>query len=123
MAVGGARPGAGRPKGRTNSVTAEARKAAAETGLLPHEWLLKVSRGEPIEQKRWVVVYDKNGKEKSRELVTDEVYADFPTRIDAAKAAAPFYAPKLAVQQVNVKGGDSSLVAETMKEIAEKLPV
>lgn len=123
MPVGGARPGAGRPKGSKQKVTAQAREAAMETGLLPHEWLLKVSRGEPIEQKRWVIVYDKNGKEKSRELVTDEVYADFPTRIDAAKAAAPFYAPKLAVQQVNVKGGDSGLVAETMKEIAEKLPV
>lgn len=123
MPVGGARSGAGRPKGRTNSVSAAARKAAAETGLLPHEWLLKISRGEPIEQKRWVHQYDNNGREKSRELVTEEVYADFPLRIDAAKAAAPYYAPRLAVQQVNVKGGDSGLVAETMKEIAEKLPV
>lgn len=123
MPVGGARPGAGRPKGSKQKVTAQARAAAMETGLLPHEWLLKVARGEPIEHTRVVIQYDKNGKEKSRELVTEEVYADFPTRIDAAKAAAPYYAPKLAIQQVNVKGGDSGLVAETMKEIAEKLPV
>lgn len=123
MAVGGARPGAGRPKGRTNSVTAKAREAAAKTGLLPHEWLLKVSRGEPIEQKRWVVVYDKNGNEKSRELITEEVYADFLTRLDAAKAAAPFYAPKLAVQQVKVGPDTGNAVAETLKSIAEQLPV
>lgn len=125
MAVGGARPGAGRPKGTLAKVTAKAREAAMETGLLPHEWLLKVSRGEPIEQKRWVVQYDKTGKEKSRELITEEVYADFPTRIDAAKAAAPFYAPKLAVQTVNVPGapGAVNAVAEAMKQIAEKLPV
>ena len=123
MAVGGARPGAGRPKGRTNSVTAEARKAAAESGLLPHEWLLKVSRGEPIEQKRWKIVYDKNGNEKSRELITEEVYADFPTRIDAAKAAAPFYAPRLAVQQVKVGPDTGNAVADALKSIAEQLPV
>lgn len=123
MPVGGARPGAGRPKGRTNSVTAEARKAAAETGLLPHEWLLKVSRGEGIEHKRWKIIYDKNGVEKSRELITEEVYADFPTRLDAAKAAAPFYAPKLAVQQVKIGPDTSNAVAETLKQIAEQLPV
>ena len=122
MAVGGARAGAGRPKGRTNSVTAEARKAAAETGLLPHEWLLKVSRGEPIEQKRWKIIYDKQGNEKGRELITEEVYADFPTRIDAAKAASPYYAPRLAVQNVSITGNQDA-VAETLKSIAEKLPV
>ena len=122
MPVGGARPGAGRPKGRTNSVTAEARKAAAESGMLPHEWLLKVSRGEPIEQKRWKIVYDKQGNEKGRELITEEVYADFPTRIDAAKAASPYYAPRLAVQNVSITG-NTDAVSETLKSIAEKLPV
>jgi len=122
MAVGGARPGAGRPKGRTNSVTAEARKAAAESGILPHEWLLKVSRGEPIEQKRWKIIYDKQGNEKGRELITEEVYADFPTRIDAAKAASPYYAPRLAVQNVSITG-NTDAVSETLKSIAEKLPV
>lgn len=122
MAVGGARPGAGRPKGRTNSVTAEARKAAAESGMLPHEWLLKVSRGEPIEQKRWKIVYDKQGNEKGRELITEEVYADFPTRIAAAKAASPYYAPRLAVQNVSITG-NTDAVSETLKSIAEKLPV
>lgn len=122
MAVGGPRPGSGRPKGSVTKVTAKAREAAMETGLLPHEWLLKVSRGEAIEHKRWVVQYDKNGKEKSRELITEEVYADFPTRIDAAKAASPYYAPRLAVQTVSVTG-NSDAVSETLKNIAEKLPV
>ena len=122
MAVGGARPGSGRPKGALSKVTAKAKQAAMETGLLPHEWLLKVSRGEAIEHKRWVTKYDKNGKEVSRELVTEQVYADFPTRIDASKAAAPFYAPKLAVQTVSVVG-NSDAVAATLKDIAEKLPV
>lgn len=123
MARGGARPGAGRKTGTLAKVTAKAREAAMETGLLPHEWLLKVSRGEPVEQKRWKIIYDKQGNEKSRELITEEVYADFPTRLDAAKAAAPFYAPKLAVQQVKVGPDTSNAVAETLKQIAEQLPV
>src|SRR3990167_3405056 len=122
MAGGGRQPGAGRPKGALSKVTAKAKQAAMETGLLPHEWLLMVSRGEGIKHKRWVVKYDAKGNEKSRDLVEEEVYADFPTRIDAAKAAAPFYAPRLAVQTVSVSG-NSDAVAETLKAIAEKLPV
>lgn len=122
MAGGGRQPGAGRPKGALSKVTAKAKQAAMETGLLPHEWLLLVSRGEGIKHKRWVVKYDAKGNEKSRELVEEEVYADFPTRIDAAKAAAPFYAPRLAVQTVSVSG-NSDAVSETLKSIAEKLPV
>ncbi|CAB4172119.1 hypothetical protein UFOVP931_46 [uncultured Caudovirales phage] len=122
MAGGGRQPGAGRPKGALSKVTAKAKQAAMETGLLPHEWLLQVSRGEGIKHKRWVVKYDKNGKEVSRDLVEEEIYADFPTRIDAAKAASPFYAPKLAVQTVSVTG-NSDAVSETLKAIAEKLPV
>ena len=122
MAGGGRQPGAGRPKGALSKVTAKAKQAAMETGLLPHEWLLKVSRGEGIKHKRWVVKYDAKGNEKSRELIEEEVYADFPTRIDAAKAASPYYAPRLAVQTVSVTGS-SDAVSDTLKAIAEKLPV
>ena len=122
MAVGGPRPGSGRPKGSVTRVTAKAREAAMETGMLPHEWLLKVSRGESIKQKRWVIKYDAKGNEKSRDLIEEDVYADFPTRIDAAKAASPYYAPRLAVQTVSVTG-NSDAVSETLKAIAEKLPV
>ena len=122
MAGGGRQPGAGRPKGALSKVTAKAKQAAMETGLLPHEWLLMVSRGEGIKHKRWVIKYDAKGNEKSRDLVEEEVYADFPTRIDAAKAASPYYAPRLAVQTVSVSG-NSDAVSETLKSIAEKLPV
>jgi len=122
MAGGGRQPGAGRPKGALSKVTAKAKQAAMETGLLPHEWLLMVSRGEGIKHKRWVIKYDAKGNEKSKELVEEEVYADFPTRIDAAKAASPYYAPRLAVQTVSVSG-NSDAVSETLKSIAEKLPV
>jgi len=103
MPAGGARPGGGRLKGRKQTVSNQAREEAAAAGLLPHEWLLKVARGEPIPHKQWKIIYDKKGNELSRELVEVEVYADFATRIDAAKAAAPYYAPRLATQQVKLE--------------------
>jgi len=102
MPRGGARPGGGRPKGSVQKITAQAREEAKATGLLPHEWLLMVARGEPIEQKRWDIKYDKKGNVVSKELVTDIVYPDLPMRQDSAKAAAPFYAPKLASQTVDM---------------------
>lgn len=102
MSVGGKRAGAGRPKGSVQKITAQAREEAKASGLLPHEWLLMVARGEPIGQKRWEVKYDKKGNVVSKELVTDIVYPDLPMRQDSAKAAAPFYAPKLAAQTVDM---------------------
>src|SRR5262249_29800956 len=41
---GGARPGAGRKKGSLNRATAEARAAAAKTGELPLEYMLRIMR-------------------------------------------------------------------------------
>tara|TARA_R110000868_G_scaffold71284_1_gene208962 strand:- start:582 stop:962 length:381 start_codon:yes stop_codon:yes gene_type:complete len=122
---GGKQPGAGRPKGALSKVTAKSKQVAQETGLLPHEWLLAVSRGEGIVHKRWVVKHDTKGKEVSRDLVEEVIYADFPTRIDASKAAAPFYAPKLAAQTVTTPGNPSgsNATADALKAIAAVLPV
>lgn len=112
MPAGGAMPGAGRKRGSKNTVSKRARDEAAASGLLPHEWLLKVARGEPVMHKQWKITYDKQSNEIGRELVEIEVYADFPTRIDAAKAAAPYYAPRLATQQVKMEstGGKSGVM-------------
>ena len=120
--AGGARPGAGRKKGTLAKVTAKSREAAMAVGLLPHEWLLKVARGDEIEQKRWKIKYDKAGNEISRELITEMIHPDFPTRTDAAKAAAPYYAPRLAVQTIGTTP-NSDKVAEVLKDLASKLPV
>ncbi len=106
----------------TSKAALAAAKLAKDSGLLPHEWLLSVARGEAVKHKQWKIVYDKNGQEKSRELVEVEYYADFSTRVDAAKAAAPYYAPRLASQVLNVKGGNEA-VANALLEIANKLPV
>lgn len=75
---GGARPGAGRPKGSANKMSQKAREEAAEAGMLPHEFLAAIARGEMI----------------------GDHEPTFEERMDAAKAAAPFFAPKLASTQV-----------------------
>lgn len=119
---GGPRKGAGRPVGAVNRVAKEAIAAAKAEGILPHEWLLNIVRGEPVQQKRWEIKRDENGKEISRELVIDTIYPDFPVRMDAAKAASPYYAPRLATQTVSVQGGNEA-VAEALKLMATRLPV
>ena len=73
MPRGGARPGAGRKVGAVQKVAREAREKAAASGMLPHEFLLAIMRDE-----------------------VEGVKATFEQRLDAAKAAAPYYAPKLA---------------------------
>lgn len=109
----------GRVKGTQQKVTTQARLEAAQAGLLPHEWLLKVARGEPVPHTKWKITYHaKTGEELKRELVHEEYYADFGVRIDAAKAAAPFYAPRLATQTVTVHGnlGLTKLTDEELKD-------
>jgi len=49
---GGKRNGAGRKAGSVNKASAVAREEAAKTGELPHEFLLRVSRGEMIDGRR-----------------------------------------------------------------------
>lgn len=93
----------GRKIGSSNVMTQTARLAAQATGLLPHEWLLKVARGEGIEQNRWKITMKCNGEE-TKELITEIIYPDFHMRQDSAKAAAPYYAPRLAAQTVDLSG-------------------
>jgi hypothetical protein len=76
---GGSRQGAGRKPGARNKKTEEVLIKAKETGLLPHEFLLQVARGETI-----------NG-----------YTPDFKERLAAARDAAPYYAPKLS--QIDAK--------------------
>ena len=83
MSHGGARKGAGRPKGSANKANKLAIEKAREGGELPHEFLLRIARGESID-----------GEAPSLTM-----------RVDAAKAAAPYFAPKLAqvTQEIETK--------------------
>lgn len=73
------------------------RRLARQTGELPHEFLLRVSRGEVIE-------VQKRDPDDPTLFFTEQVVPDLPMRIDAAKACAPYFAPKLSIQQVDVSG-------------------
>lgn len=94
----------GKAKGTKDTSTLIMKRMMEETGELPHEFLLRVMRGEievsvPIQ----VDVKDENGK-RTGEKVTEWVkqVPDLAMRVDAAKAAAPFYAPKLAAMNIDI---------------------
>jgi hypothetical protein len=118
---GGARKGAGRPKGAANTLSTMAREEARATGVLPHEWLLGVVRGEPIEQRRFKDVFDKRGNLIGRELMVEEVYPDLAMRQDAAKAAAPYFAPRLATQVITLRGREDLLNSLTDEQLEAEI--
>lgn len=94
---GGKRPGAGRKPGSTNKLSKAAVKAAQSSGKqLPHEWMLDVMHGT---QKVRDVIEVKN-PETGSQWIEIERQPSFEERLDAAKCAAPFYAPKLAALAV-----------------------
>jgi hypothetical protein len=99
---GGPRPNSGRRPGSKLLMSQLSQAEAKLAGILPHEWLLKVVRGDPIEQSYTVDVLDKKGQIIGQEVMTKTVYPDLQMRHDAAKAAAPYYAPRLATQMVTL---------------------
>ena len=81
-----------------------------DTELLPHQFLLKIARGEPIPQIFTSIVTRPDGVQ---EIVHEEgiVYPDIDFRADAAKACAPYYAPRLSAVQVRSTGADGALTS------------
>jgi hypothetical protein len=89
-------------KATLNNITVSSisRLKAQLEGLLPHEMLLAICRGDPIRHKRVRNIFDDAGLVIDQIIVEEDVYVDMATRIDCAKSAAPYYAPKLAAQVV-----------------------
>ena len=81
MSRGGKRPGAGRPLGSVSKLSATAVAHAKSTGELPHEFLLRVVRGECI----------------------DGLVPTLEQRISAAVSAAPYFAPRLAAVEQRIE--------------------
>jgi hypothetical protein len=91
MSVGGARPGAGRPKGGANRINDEARRQALAGGQSPLEFLMSVMRDDELPLER---------------------------RVDAAKAAAPFIHAKL--QSLQHSGPDGGpMQVETQAKVID----
>lgn len=101
MTAGGCRQGAGRKAGSVNRLSLRAREEAAKTGELPHEFLLRVSRGEQI----------------------DDHKPAFPERMDAAKAAAPYFAPRLSTTAIdaNINGAPKTMYEMTDAELTARI--
>ena len=96
---GGKREGAGRKQGGVNRLSQVAIEAATKTGELPHEFLLRVARGEAV----------------------DGETPTFDKRVDAAKAAAPYFAPRLATATIQGPGGNPLLVETDQKVIQAEI--
>ncbi|MEB2499549.1 hypothetical protein [Burkholderia cenocepacia] len=117
-AHGGKRSGAGRKRGAVTRISQEARERAAQTGELPHEFLLRVVRGEDA-------FFD--SVQVNGESVEIQRKPTFAERVDAAKAAAPYFQPRLAATEIEHRGGLSldrlaeSVTPETNVAVAKEL--
>lgn len=80
-------------------ISADTVEAARATGMLPHEWLLAVMRGEQINH----FAYDSD----TQEIIEVIVLPTFADRMEAAKSAAPYFANKLQPEKRNPGGGFS----------------
>lgn len=85
-----------KPGSPSSAITAMVRAKAVRTGKLPHEILLDIARGEPIDHHVW--------DHEKKAYVKRSIYPPWEDRVDAAKAAAPFYAPRLAASVVKTPG-------------------
>lgn len=97
-----------------------------ESDLLPHEFLLKISQGKPVIQRRLKVTYyesgPKIGQVASRDWVEEEHYPSFSSRVSAAKAAAKFFAPTLASETLKVAEDTADKLTEVLRRMGEDLP-
>jgi len=88
--------GAGRPAGRSGNMSRALVQQAALEGELPHQFLLRVMRGQDEFFVEETLTEDGPVYHMRRPYLSE--------RIDAAKAAAPYYAPRLAEMKVQASG-------------------
>lgn len=113
----------GRPAGKMHGLYKDLRtKLALEPDtMLPHEFLWRIVNGFPIEQHEAVEEVDATGRVHTVYCVK-EVYASLEQRVDAAKAAAPFFAPRLAAQLVKQEVDDKSAeFSRVLCDLSDKL--
>lgn len=91
------------------SASAFSRSEARLTGVPPHEFLLRIASGAPIDQHYVVDLIDSEGTIVGQEIRTKTIFPDIDMRIDAAKAAAPYYAPRLATRVITIRSQEDEL--------------
>ena len=92
MALGGARPGAGRKKGSATAKTREIADRAAAEGVTPLDFMLQEMRDETAERAE---------------------------RLDMAKSAAPYIHPRLSSVEAKVDGEIKSTVRAIERRIID----
>lgn len=99
----------GMPKSIKQVMRDLAKAEAKLSGILPHEFLLNIVRGEPIVQRYAIDIKDDYGVVVEQKIYEKEVYPTMEARTEAAKAAAPYFAPRLATQVVTIRGREDVL--------------
>lgn len=97
-----ARKPTGRPVGRPSrldAVLGSAERHIMEADMLPHEYLLRIMQGRPMKVRTTREEIGPDG-EVAEVVDTRVAWPDLQMRLKAAIAAAPYYAPRLAVHRV-----------------------
>jgi hypothetical protein len=99
-------------------LTQDAIQRAARTGALPHEILLDMARGMPQRMLKY------KGLNEHGELIVEEEWVELTIedRKEAAKAAAPYYAPKLSSVET-VQGISDNDLDSLIKQLAAEAGV
>ena len=87
---------------------------------LPHEFLGHVAQGKVIYQWELRHLRTAQGMAMATKYVEDVVLPDFETRVDAAKAAAPYYAARLSKSELKATLSLEDLIKNSMKDSEEE---
>lgn len=99
---------------QVSSPSQKAFALAVEQDIAPHVWLKSVMLGAGIEQK---YIDGETG-----EVQSETVYPQIELRMDAAKASAPYFAPRLTSQKIeaSIRPFENLSDEELLAKLAEK---
>lgn len=95
---------------------------------MPHEILLRAANGEAFTQRRLYPSCHQEGysaeegAEKDSEWVEEVYYPSVTEQLDAAKTAAPYYAPRLSAQAISQGKETTEALRGVLLQLGEKLP-
>lgn len=101
----------GRPLNSMSKLAKDAREKAQQTGMLPHEILLEMARGRPIQTLVPIAGAEGLDADGNQLFATKFVVPDFEQMKDAAKAASPYFAPKISTVEMISGVSDDDLDA------------
>ncbi len=95
-------------------------------GLLPHEILLRAARGEKFVIRTSHTEFHEDGPDKglvrSEKIFDQAYYPTFSEQINCAKAAAPYYTPRLTMPVLKPEDGTSEALTKIFEDLSKALP-